>query len=96
MLAGPIPWLRERKDALILDGLHASSMNLMGRFLHVSTVDVYPPNVPTIQCTEDVELTTDRHAWYSVTKTLAEQSVLDLHKKGTPVTILRYARSFIY
>jgi len=61
------------------------------RFLHVSTVDVYPPHVPTHQCDEEIRLRKKRRHGYSVTKTEGENVV-----KATdlPWTITRPAAVF--
>jgi nucleoside-diphosphate-sugar epimerase len=60
------------------------------RFLHVSTVDVYDPSRPTTECHEDVLLGSKRHAFYSITKVMAERAVLKAAAEhNLPFTILR-------
>jgi nucleoside-diphosphate-sugar epimerase len=60
------------------------------RFLHVSTVDVYGSSRPTSECNEDVFVSSERHAFYSTTKVLAERLVLKAHaQRNLPITILR-------
>jgi len=66
------------------------------RFLHVSTVDVYPSQIPTKDCFEEfTKISPFRRAQYSITKTLADLIVIDAHKQHQlPITIVRPAAVF--
>lgn len=77
--------------------LNAAILNCtsLSRFLHVSTVDVYGTSRPTIECDEEVYVSSKRHAFYSTTKVLAERAVMRAYfDKNLPVTILRPAVVF--
>eukprot|EP01124_Arcella_intermedia_P021842 TRINITY_DN3121_c0_g1_i1.p1 TRINITY_DN3121_c0_g1~~TRINITY_DN3121_c0_g1_i1.p1 ORF type:complete len:356 (-),score=33.99 TRINITY_DN3121_c0_g1_i1:52-1119(-) len=77
----------------VVDG--ALGLTSLKRFLHVSTVDVYPPDVDTKNCDESIAIPTKRRAWYSITKALAEQIVLKAKAEhNLPVTIVRPAAVF--
>eukprot|EP01127_Copromyxa_protea_P004649 TRINITY_DN14480_c0_g1_i1.p1 TRINITY_DN14480_c0_g1~~TRINITY_DN14480_c0_g1_i1.p1 ORF type:complete len:419 (-),score=62.13 TRINITY_DN14480_c0_g1_i1:44-1129(-) len=65
------------------------------RLVHVSTVDIYPPHVPTDHCVEDIYIRKDRRHYYSVTKAKGERIALKAHRDhGVPVTLTRPAAVF--
>jgi len=61
----------------------------------VSTVDVYPPHVPTNYCDENIYIRKKRRYYYSTTKAEGERICLRAHKEWKlPVTITRPAAVF--